>query len=196
MKGWGFFAFILICVGTKTFADLTPAYPSSPIITDGSFASPDGRYAFQFGGYYNREDHFDIKDLKTGRVIPLAEPDYDILDPIFVVSWTGDSKTVLLVCHAAESTVPQALHFNGTRWIFYFTLAPPDFESDRMEVQSQKLGQSRISLSISETLLGHNGSKGQNFEYTFLFDPGTNRYLGVKYHPITDEQVWRGREIH
>jgi len=86
--------------------------------------SPDGRFSIELN-HRDRDYYFTITDHKLKKTVELP----NVYRPVFAFEWSPDSKTVLSVEHAAQTSLIEILHFDGSHWKS-FNIDPPLAKGD------------------------------------------------------------------
>jgi len=107
-------------------------------LSDGTHVrSPDGKFTVF---YYAPK--LEIRETPTGFTRGTAEA-----SPVYVLSWTGDSKTLVVVEHIAHGSEAFVVHFDGQMW----TTVRPDLPGQKdyraIAVVAVKTHRSTVDIS-------------------------------------------------
>jgi hypothetical protein len=144
-----------------------------------SFVSPDQRFSVQTA-VADRELNIVIKDAQTGLISRLTND----LCPIFVLEWSPDSKSLLAVEHASETSLIEVIHWNGHRWLQFEIDVPEEGEDDKFHVVSWefKTGYIKATYTVDNR---ENRKALDLYKCTFHIDPANGKESDVTKTAIT-----------
>ena len=189
------FATAFACLASASFGD-------APIINQGTFVSPDGRFTLSIAPEINiygvELPELIIRDRMNGAV-ERSDPNsgegdgLNVLTPIFFIKWTGDSKSVLVISHIAHGTIAAVLHFDGSQW-HQKVLQPPSPQGGHMTVLSQRLGFHNVAVTYAVDIAVAAQTPTAFYCSSFQFDPATESYSHVLNDRL-DHSAYPDREF-
>ena len=148
-----------------------------------TYVSPDKRFSVQTG-VADRELQLVIKDRSTGSINHLTNS----LCPIFCVQWSPDSKTLLAVEHASETSLIELVHWDGHGWHPFEIDAPEEGDNDKFHVTKWEFTGDHLEATY---LVDNRTDKGESVNFyrcTFRIDPRDGKTSNVAKMKITRKE--------
>ena len=148
-----------------------------------TFVSPDKRFSV-VTKVADQEFHLVITDARTGSVSQLT----NALCPIFALQWSPDSKTLLAIEHASETSVIGLTHWNGHRWLQFEIDGPKVGDNDKIHVVNWEYKDNYLATSYLVDNRADNGESLHFYKCTFRINPSNGKTSEVTKTKITREE--------
>jgi len=122
-----------------------------------------------------------IKDLHAGLVTRLTSECF----PVLTIEWSPDSKSILAVTHASETSFIQVIHWNGSRWRQFEIDAPEGGDNDKFHVVNWEFKTGYIEATYIVDHRSDNGGSLHLYRCTFDIDATNGKTSEVVKTPIT-----------
>ena len=148
-----------------------------------TFVSPDRRFSAQTAVSDN-EFYLIIKDARTGSTSRLTSA----LCPIFTPQWSPDSKTLLAVEHASETSLIGLAHWDGRHWLQFEIDAPEGGDNDKCHVVSWEFKSDYLKTTYTVDHRNERGGSLDFYKCTFCIDPADGKTSDVSKTAITRDE--------
>ena len=145
-----------------------------------TFVSPDKRFSVETE-IADQEFHLVITDAQTGSMRHLA----NALCPIFALQWSPDSKTLLAIEHASETSVIGLTHWDGHHWLQFEIDGPEVGNNDKVHVTGWEYKSHYLETTYLIDDRADNGDSGSFYKCTFRIDPASGKTADVTKTKIT-----------
>ena len=171
--------FIIIFIFSIFISCFSHSHPQEPIPLGEPIISPDKMYSFKIE-YYDREYHFKVKDLSTGKITSL---DFE-QGPVLAVKWTSDSKSIFIAAHYARGKLLDVIHYDGKKWKLD-ELNPPEDNIGEYEVLNWKFHEDKVKLFFKFFLLDEKYHPTSAYKCSLEYDPSTGAISDYKKENIS-----------
>ena len=170
MKFTPIFCSLLASISILEAAWTPKQLPSGSIST-----SPNGEFLVTYS-----PDQLQIRDKRTNK-------DYKSITvlPVFFITWTGDSQTMVVVEHMAGGSTVVLAHFTGNEWES-FTVSPPGKQYDNYSVVDLRAKDRTVHIAYK--VVGRTTKEPEYYVSTFDVDPSTGKFSSVTRKPVSVEK--------
>ncbi|MEO6848469.1 MAG: hypothetical protein ABI443_12200 [Chthoniobacterales bacterium] len=144
-----------------------------------TFISPNKKLSVQIAKFDDDID-FSIKDEQTEDLTRVPIEGW----PVFSISWSPDSKSIVAVVHLSMTSQIELIHWNGQEWKTSTPEPPEQLQATRFHVVGWKFHDDYLETTyIINCITDHTSL--HLYQITFNTNLNTNQVSDVKKSPIT-----------
>ncbi|MDQ2946516.1 MAG: hypothetical protein M3Y27_11325 [Acidobacteriota bacterium] len=133
----------------------------------------------------NRDYVYEISRETVGNVSHIVT-DYW---PLFSLNWSPDSKNIVSVAHASETSLIEFLHWDGQRWKLHIVDAPGGGDNCRFHVLSWRFESGHIEAIYLVDQQLRMGINDGLYKCLFKVNLVNGKAFGIRKAPITLRQM-------